>query len=349
MTASIFGNRYLGIRELPWHNLGLTLPEPIPPVEAVAKAGLDYSVETFPLVSTAYGQKIEIPGKKVIVRGPTSDDPESRVFGVVGEDYEVLQNLELANMLTPLSEDWPLETMGALGFGEKVFMTLDAGNDDVQGEAVRKFLLLTDDKSGGGAIKVAFTPVRVVCTNTLTLGLAQATFTANINHTQGAKSETEFRLQLMAQAKKAEAASMDVLRQMAITSVVEEQVQQIVAAAYPYPTKPKKVALFQELNDKSLSDIELPENELEKLMKTTEVYDYYRTRIDDFRAGAITLHEKFNDEFPDVANTAWSIYNAVVECSDFRRGGKNINESVIFGDRAREKKRAFQAAAAVLV
>lgn len=345
MVAGLFGTRYLGVRELPWHNLGLTLPEPISPIEAVSKAGLDYAVETFPVTTTAFGQTFEVSNKVAIVREPTADDPEPRVFGYAGSDYEVVTNLDLAHMLEGLSQDWPLETIGALGYGERVFMTLDAGNDEVNGETIRKFLLVTDDKTGGGSLKVAFTPVRVVCTNTLSLGLSQATFTAAVSHNKGAKDETEFRVQLMAQAKKAEQASMEVMRRMAITKVVDEQVAEVLAAAYQYPTMPKKVALYNELQSGLISDIILPEVQAAQLLKVTETYDYYKGRVDEFRAGALHLFEKFNDEFPDVAQTSWAIYNAVAECSDFRRGGKNIEESVVFGERSREKRRAFEVAA----
>jgi hypothetical protein len=306
-------------------------------------------VDTAPIVTKAFGKEFTVPGKVAIIRQPTPDDPEPRVFGYASEDYEVIQNTELAEMLTGLSAEWPLETVGALGYGEKVFITLDAGHDEVKGESVRKFLLLTDEKTGGGSLKVAFTPVRVVCQNTLTMGLASATFTAAVTHGKGAKADTEFRIQLMAQAKKAEQESMEVLRRMADTKIVLAQAEDIIAAAFEYPAQPKNVALYNELSAQVGQDLQLPQDQMTRLLKASELYDYYRGRIDAFRSGAMELYTKFNDEFPDVAGTAWAAYNAAVECSDYRKGGKNIEESVVFGDRSKEKRRAFAAAAGLLV
>lgn len=354
VESTIFGDRYLGVRELPWRGLGTVIEAPIPMAEAIALAGLDYTVETHPLffftkpaTEGAYLDKYVVEsGKVAIVRPPTKDDEEWRVLGTASPTYEVLQNTQIADLLEPLSIEWPLTAVGALGYGENTFFVLHAGEDEVKGEHIQKYLLLLDDKTGGGSLKCAVVPIRTHCLNTLTMGLNTAMFSAAINHIKGAQLEADFRVKLIAQAKKAEQATMAALRRFSETPLSKDEVVSIIEAAYPMPKKPKKVGLFEELNEGKLHgyEVDVEEQQLEKLMKVTATYDYYQTRVHAFREGALELFDRFNDEFPDTANTAWAAYNAVVECSDYRKGGKNVSESLMFGDRSREKRRAFQTA-----
>lgn len=351
VESTIFGERYLGVRELPWRGVGTVIEQAIPMPEAIALAGLDYTVVTRPLLCNAdeNGTMIDT-GRVAIMRPPTQDDPEYRVLGVASPTYEVLQNMQLAELLEPLSVEWPLTAVGALGHGENTFMVLHAGADEINGEQIEKYLLLLDDKTGGGSLKCAVTPIRGACLNTLTMGLNTAMFSAAVNHIKGAQLEADFRVKLIAQAKKAEQAAMAALRRLAETKISMDDAAEIMAAAYPMPKKPKKAALFDELNEGKLHgyEVDVDDANLEKLMKVSAAYEYYQTRVQAFRSGAMELFEKFNDEFPDTAMTAWAAYNAVVECSDYRNGGKNVAQSLMFGDRAREKRRAFQAALSVV-
>jgi hypothetical protein len=53
---------------------------------------------------------------------------------------------------------------------------------------------------------------------------------------------------------------------------------------------------------------------------------------------------KFNDEQPEVAETGWAVYNAIVENEDFRDGPESLFKSALWGTRARTKNRAFEMA-----
>src|SRR3954451_19779789 len=91
------------------------------------------------------------------------------------------------------------ETAGALGKGERIFITaklpdyIKVGSDDL----IEKYLFLTTSHDGYGAITVAFTPVRIVCANTLNAAMRNHTNSIKIRHTEGAKERLEIAHRLM--------------------------------------------------------------------------------------------------------------------------------------------------------
>jgi phage/plasmid-like protein (TIGR03299 family) len=91
------------------------------------------------------------------------------------------------------------ETARALGKGERIFITaklpryIQVGNDDL----IEKYLFLTTSHNGFGSITAAFTPVRIVCNNTLNAALANHSNAIKIRHTANAKQKLEQAHRLM--------------------------------------------------------------------------------------------------------------------------------------------------------
>lgn len=336
MSDGMFGERFYATRKPAWHNLGQVFKKALKPSKAVVQVGMDYVVEKFPLFAyPTKGHKFE-SSRFTILRSPTKDDPEWREFGTAAGKYEIVQNTELAAIMDPLADVWPLETMGALDNGKTVFMVLNTGGSDIEGDPINGYFMLMDVKDGGTATKLVYTPVRVVCKNTLVTGLKQATVSISVQHITGAKDQLAARVNLIANAKAAIDETTEVFRKLATTPIKPAQVDAMLESVYKLPSTPEDAALV-DYSKEDLGDL------LFKGVKDSMyAFNYYTEQAQNNQAGALELYEKLNDEYPNQAGTLWHAYNAVVEMADYREGGGNPEQSALFGSRAREKKRAFQ-------
>jgi phage/plasmid-like protein (TIGR03299 family) len=353
MAHELYGERFLGRREPAWHGLGQTFDQAlaIGVREAVELAQCDYKVYKVPMTANVgeidgLSAPIVLGNQVALMREPTHDDPIWQFFGTATDDYGLLQNTDIADAVEVLNEVWPIETVGALKNGRTFFLVLDAGSDDVAGEEIKKYFLVTDTKDGGTSAKIAFTPIRVVCQNTLTAGLRVATNSASIPHNSNVVSELEWRVNLLKQLSEAQVATMQSFRLMAETQITEDMARLVFESAYPYPSKPKKVSLLEELGQ----DIDnLPEYDeiIASLQDVNSQYQYFIDRADLFRGAVEDNYAVLNDKHPETAGTAWLAWQAVTEAEDWRRGpstaGK-IEASLLFGARAQAKRRAYNTA-----
>lgn len=155
-------------REKPWHGLGTGVAEAPNSTDALRLAGLDWKVVQETIYTDA-GKKI--PGYKVNVR-----DTDRKVLGVVTDRYKIIQNREAFGFTDALlGSGVRYETAGALQEGRKVWLLARLPHEYIiSGERISPYLVFSNTHDGSGAVRVAVTPVRVVCNNTLNLALRTA-------------------------------------------------------------------------------------------------------------------------------------------------------------------------------
>ena len=175
MAANVESMFY--VRETPWHGLGTRVKEAPSSKDALVYAGLDWKVIQEPVYTDS--QEL-IEGYKANVR-----DSDRRVLGVVTDRYKVIQNEEaFAFTDALLGEGVRYETAGSLQGGKKVWMLARMPHEYIiTGERISPYLLFSNTHDGSGAIKVALTPIRVVCNNTLNLALSTAKRSWSMIHT----------------------------------------------------------------------------------------------------------------------------------------------------------------------
>ena len=171
------------VRNVPWHGLGTRVMEAPAASEALKLAGLDWKVLQEP-VYTENGELIR--GYKANVR-----DADRKVLGVVTDRYKVVQNQDaFAFTDALLGQGVRYETAGSLMGGKKVWLLAHMPREYIiSGERISPYLVFSNTHDGSGAVKVAVTPIRVVCSNTLNLALASAKRSWSMVHTGDIKSK----------------------------------------------------------------------------------------------------------------------------------------------------------------
>ena len=156
------------VREAPWHGLGTRVETTLRSEEALKESGLDWTVTQHPIMTSKFKP---IPGYKVNVR--QTDDT---VLGVVTDRYKVVQNYEaFAFTDSLLGEGVKYETAGSLNGGRKIWLLAKLPDKYImEGEKIEPYMVFSNTHDGTGSIKVAMTPVRVVCQNTLNIALSSA-------------------------------------------------------------------------------------------------------------------------------------------------------------------------------
>jgi len=158
------------VLETPWHGLGVVLDSPPTIEEALIQASLDWTVEKMPLFyNVGDNNFLEIDSRKAMMRMDTME-----VMGVVGSNYTPLQNVEAFNIFRPLVEtkDILLETAGSLKNGRRVWILARINTDGAEiakNDEVKPYVLLSNAHDGTMAVRFGFTPIRVVCNNTLSM------------------------------------------------------------------------------------------------------------------------------------------------------------------------------------
>lgn len=165
------------VREKPWHGLGTIVMEAPTSADALRLAGLDWDVVQEPIYTKA---NEEVKGYKANVR-----DSDRRVLGVVSDRYKVVQNTDAFSFTDELlGKGVRYETAGSLQEGRKVWLLARLPREYIiAGERISPYLVFSNTHDGSGSVKVAVTPVRVVCNNTLNLALSTADRSFSMVHT----------------------------------------------------------------------------------------------------------------------------------------------------------------------
>jgi phage/plasmid-like protein (TIGR03299 family) len=157
--------------ELPWHGLGTEVSNDLTPAQMMQKAGVDWKVQEVESFIEFNGERKKT-GQKSLVRST-----DGRILTNVGEGWNPVQNEAAFEFFSEfvLAGDMEMHTAGSLRDGEYVWALAKVKESfDVFGEdKVDSYLLFSNPHKYGKSIDVRFTPIRVVCNNTLTLSLNQ--------------------------------------------------------------------------------------------------------------------------------------------------------------------------------
>jgi phage/plasmid-like protein (TIGR03299 family) len=309
MAHEIETMAYFG--RLPWHGLGTALDEAdlYDWQSASKKAGLDWSVDLVPLITADTQAKV---AHRAVRR--TSD---GKVLGVVGPRYAPLQNRDAFGWFQPFldAKEAALHTAGSLRGGSRIWVLAKLNRDPLviaAGDEVAKFVLLSHGHDGSLAVRAGFTPIRVVCQNTLSMAHgSDASKLIRVKHTKDVLENLENIREVMDLANAEFEATAEQYRVLARKSINQADLRKYV----------RRVLKIDEENPstRSLNIIE----EIVRLAETGR-----------------------GNDLPSIRGTYWSAYNGVSEYLTYNRGRSEDNRlnSLWFGEGLNANRYALEVA-----
>lgn len=326
MSHALYLNTMAFTGQRPWHKLGVQFDQEFTSAEAIAAARLNYPVlkEQLHRLRPDLGPNLTEP----IEAWATINGHTQQVLGVVGDQYEILQNSEAFDFFDILLKEsgGKLQTAGAIGKGEKVWMLAKLPEIfyPIAGDGVEKFLLGTTSHDGSTKTEVRFTDIRVVCQNTFNLAMQGSRGVISIRHTSNMRQKLEM-------------AAMVMLRYQEHFDIVSDQ--------------------FSKLASVRVDDVWIDEYLDRMIGNPANVPDGRSRTILENRIKLVEgrLDYGMGVDLPGVHGTAWWALNALIEFADYdlKAKGQVADEtrktnSILFGRAAEFKQQAFDTAMAMV-
>lgn len=315
MVDAVESMAYAG--KTPWHGLGTKVENSLTTDEMLVAAGLDWTVSKRRLWAEADNTAIQVPGYFGLTR-----DKDNHVLSIVGSKYKPVQNTDAMDFFNRFvsAGKMQMETAGSLHNGQyiwglaKINKTLEVGSGDV----IDGYLLLMSPHIFGWSMVFQFTPVRVVCWNTLNMALG-----SNLKGKPGSYRVPHSRL-FDANVKRAAEEAL---------GLANNQMQEFVDAAKHLSTKrvsnEEVTTYFHEVAN-------LPESDEDEDKKAPKVVRMFQECLENGPGQRLDTS----------LGTWWGAVNAVTYVADHELGRTRDNglTSAWFGQAALMKRKALHLA-----
>lgn len=310
------------VGEKAWHGLGMKLADGLTPTEAFNALGLGWDTGLFevPALTLPDGRQVVSAEHRMHVRMDTAS-----CLGIVGKDYRPISNQEMAKFADALAgEDAAVrvETGGSLRGGKRVFVLVKLPSDTevLDGDVLRNYVCISNGHDGLNAFRVFYTPIRVVCANTLAMAEANVSG-ARFVHDGDVTKKIELARAALGIMVKRSANFAEQARALAKISLTEAKIGDYFDKVYAR-------TFGEEMSEKH----------------TTDVMGAWKGNLREAR-----------NTVASTEGTAWHAMNAVTYWHDHQRGRfKEVAESEgrihsnLFGVSANAKNIAFREALALI-
>jgi phage/plasmid-like protein (TIGR03299 family) len=325
---------YVG--ETPWHKLGIKLDAPPTTAEAMKCAGMDWEVGLKAL-QTSDGEPVS---HKACYR-----KSDGKIFGVVGPAWTPLQNAEAFSWFDPFLEakEASIETAGSLFGGSRIWVLAKLNRDPmtiVKGDDVLKYVLLSNAHDGKVAVRVGFTPVRVVCANTLSMATnSEASKLIRVRHTRNVEDVLVAVRDAMNLANAQFEATAEQYRFLARVKCTGDDLAKYVNVVFKRPAPVGKKAKAPETSSELVNAI------LDDATAATSENDFSSRCVDAIREN---FESGKGNTMRGVKGTWWAAYNAATEYLTHQRGKTDENRLAAQFNDAMQYNRQFLSTACAM-
>lgn len=312
--------------------------------EVMECAGLDWEVQKCELVAKMPFNENGIRTNEGFVRNLHQYETVPNAFvtyrkdinfplGIVKDKYTPVQNKDAFNFFDgAIGKDKAIwQTAGYFGHGERIFVSAKLPkNIFVNGDPVDNYLVFTTSHDGSSGVKILFTPIRVICQNTLNAAIRTSTNYVSFRHTSKVHSNLDIAAEIL--------------------GICDNKINELSE----HYTQLSKIKMSDKDAHNTFANIILTEKEINNI-KTTghnveQIINKNWRAIDDSGISmkkANVLNEMNNYYFngigqKEIVGTAWGVYNAVTgfySNVDNNEGIKRM-DTLLFGDRANKIEKA---------
>lgn len=311
-----------------FEGLGLSYTDPL---DALVGEGYDAEVKKHPLKLSVEGMG-DIPFNKYygLVREPTVKDPHIRATGVVTNRFQPIQQRDVAEMLRPLAEQYPLEMITAYGqFEDHVVWGFRFGEFEIKPKKGRKsdpgmhWLYVDHVNDGSHGLRGLVMDIRIGCTNVLPHSFGKTKLSISLPHVGNVTRRLVDWIGFLNSAKKAAEEQEELYQHLAKVELPRPTIEQVFGSVYQV----KRPDLLNNWGD------DITENTPDDVADSVERYLLRVKRAKESQQAAIVALDTFNDRNPQFANTGWAALQGVTEVETWKTG-RTRGHSLLFGDRA---------------
>lgn len=219
-----------------WHRLGTVFDpdgtQAPDSATAIRLAHLDWQVD---IESLFLKDGREIADDFATVRQDTRTK-----LGIVGNRYNVLQNVDAFKFLDSLCQDGIIryESAFALGGGRRIALLArmpEVVDEIAEGDMSMRYVLLYNSHDGSSQLTFTPTSVRVVCANTVRIALANKTYSVSLRHTDSMEDRMEEAKKYLSQFNSGFTLFRDHARLLAQRKVSKEDAKAYMEVLFPSP------------------------------------------------------------------------------------------------------------------
>lgn len=301
---------FVSVREPAWHGLGVIVEEDMTAEQVLKLGKLDYKIEL----------------SEVIVKGNavndhyaiTRNDRDDIVFGFVKDRYTPIQNEDAFIFFDEFLDrtDAVYQTAGVLKSGEIAWMLAKFPEHiTIADSPVEMYCLAAMYHNGKAAMQLQFTPIRVVCNNTLTAATASAANKVSVRHNVNYAERMKEAVRIFGIKNEYQAQMREIFADMAATKVTTKKAEEYFNKVVTGQAKPDPVTLSTRSANKIQSMI-----------------DYYMNHSTQ----------------QNIKGSVWGLYNGVTgyyqNFKEYTSAEKRFNNIFIGGDAQRDSEQAFHLA-----
>lgn len=308
--------------------------------EVMSVAGLNWNVAKCELVAKMPTHDIYAKEKDAFIMGDSMYKICPNAFatyrtdyniplGIVKERYTPVQNIEAFTFFNgAIGKDKAIwQTAGFFGNGERIFVSAKLPkNILVNGDPVENYLVFTTSHDGSSGVKILFTPIRVVCENTLNAAIAASTNYISFRHTKSVHGNLDIAAEILGICDTRIVALQEQFNIMRKIQITDDKAQQVFANVILTNDEQFRIKQtghtigqiitrdWRAINDSQVS--------MKKVNTLSEINNYYFAGIGQ----------------KEILGTAWGVYNAITgyySNIDNSEGTKRM-DSLLYGDKSRK-------------